>query len=195
MRSASCPALWILAAAAAYFALACGGSRKPPASEPDPMALEQRGQSRLSSKSLGIHLRLHEGGSNHLPLAVVRLTNLTRAPIYPLLDRMALQRPGEEPRLVSLACDWEIAPLRRLAPRGVHWCGELANPRDAIDLPVALPEIPAEGSSLDFDLLIPIIFDTGDPHIVRWGNLVSRDDWRLRLPRVLAPLPVQAETE
>jgi hypothetical protein len=144
------------------------------------MTLEQHGKERLSSQSLDISLRLHEGGSSRLPLGVVRITNLTRAPVYPLLDRVALQKTGEEPRLVSLACDREIVPLRRMAPRDVHWCGEVANPRDSIDLPVALPEIPAEGSSLAFDLLVPIIFDTGDPRTVRWGNLVSRKDWRLR---------------
>jgi hypothetical protein len=159
------------------------------------MTLKQRGQEHLTSQSLDVRLRLHEGGSKRLPLGVMRITNLTRAPIYPLLDRIALQRPGEEPQLVSLACDREIAPLRRLAPREVHWCGDLANPRHSIDLPVALAEIPAEGSSLAFDLLVPIIFDTGDPRTVRWGNLVSREDWRLRPSEAPEAPPRGADTE
>jgi hypothetical protein len=156
------------------------------------VALEQRGRTRLESRSLAIRLHLHEGGAERLPLGVMRITNLTRAPIYPLLDRIALQRPGEEPRSVSLACDREVAPPGRPAPREVHWCGEVANPRHSIDLPVALPEIPAEGSALYFDLLLPIIFDTGDPLTVRWGNLVDREAWLLRpSPQPDAPAPTE----
>jgi hypothetical protein len=190
-------ALRLLAAAAAIpllasISLACGGSRGSPAAEPDPMALRQQGKERLSSQALDIHLRLHEGGARRLPLAVVRLTNLTRAPIYPLLDRIALQRPGEEPQQVSLACDREIVPMRRLAPAGVRWCSDLANPRESIDLPVALAEIPPEGSVLAFDLLVPIIFDSGDPRTVRWSNLVDRNHWRLR-PADSPPGPPEAE--
>lgn len=184
-RSAALGAL-LIALVAGCAAPRRSGAPRP---EPDPHALSARSDSRLRSGALDVSLRYHEGGGRRFPFALIRLTNRTRAPIYPLLDRIVMIREGAEPRTLAPACDRERRPFARLAPREALWCGDVANPGQSIDVPLALFEIPVPGERLSFVLVVPVIFDDGDPVEVRFANRVDRDDWKLALAAVPAQRP------
>jgi hypothetical protein len=137
----------------------------------------------LRSTTLDVSLRFHEGGDKKFPFALFRLKNLTRAPIYTKLDRITLRRVGQEEQMLQPACDRDRTTVARLAPREAHWCGKYANPGHSIDLPVGLFEIPPRDGLLEFDLVVPIVFDTGEPVPVIFSNRVDRDDWRISAPQ------------
>ncbi len=162
----------------------CAGVRRGPAREtpPEPHALEARGDSHLRSRTLDIALAYREGGSRRKPFALIRLTNRTRAPIYPRLDQILQIETAGGTRKIAPTCDRGNRRYPRLAPRDALWCPEFANPGYSIDLPLALPEAPPPGDTLVFDLVVPIVFDEGAPVEIRFGNRVSRDDWKLTLP-------------
>ena len=162
----------------------CAGVRRwrAPSIPPEPHALEARGDSHLRSRALDIALAYREGGSRRKPFALIRVTNRTRAPIYPRLDQILQIETAGATRKLALSCDRGSRRYPRLAPRDALWCPEFANPGYSIDLPLALPEAPPPGDTLVFDLVVPIVFDEGAPVEIRFGNRVSRGDWKLTLP-------------
>jgi hypothetical protein len=164
-------------------ALSCarGGRLAEPVPEPNPFHLERRHDRKLRSKALDVSLRYLEADRRRPLFAVFRLSNRTRAPIYPLLNEILLEKPGAEPAKLKAACDRERRPRPRLAPREVLWCASFANPGYSIDVPLALDERPAGDGLLRFDLVMPVVFDEGEPVQVRFGNRVKEGDWELTL--------------
>jgi hypothetical protein len=157
----------------------------------DPHALEHRGDSRLRSRTLDISLHYQEGERGRPWFGIIRLTNRTRSPIYPQLARVTLERPGQEPEVLALACERFRSRFLRLAPANTLWCADIVNPTAGVDLPIELGGSFRTGAPLEFDLVIPIVFDKGDPVRVRFGNRIDRGKWRLTPPqnRGAAPSP------
>ncbi|MCZ6779043.1 MAG: hypothetical protein O7F16_08735 [Acidobacteria bacterium] len=180
----------LLVASMAVLCTGCSSRRQADISqaEPGPHDLVRRSSTHLRSKTLDVSLRYHEGGDKKFPFVLLRLKNLTKAPIYASLDQITLRRPGEADQTLRPACDRDNTTVARLAPREAHWCGKYANPGHSIDLPLALFEIPPPEGVLEFDVVLPMVFDTGDPIPVIFSNRVDRGNWRISPPRPW-PLP------
>jgi hypothetical protein len=173
----------ILAGLAAL--VACAHARRTPAvrTAADPHTLAQRGDSRLRSQALDISLPYQEGERGRPWFGIIRLTNRTRSPIYPQLTRVMLERSGQEPETLTLACERFQSKFLRLAPANTLWCADIVNPAAGVDLPIELPVFSRTGAPLEFDLVIPVVFDKGDPVQVRFGNRIDRRKWRLTPPQ------------
>jgi len=178
--------------------VACARAHKTPGvtTAADPHALEQRGGSRLRSQALDISLPYQEGERGRPWFGIIRLTNRTRSPIYPQLARLMLERPGQEPEVLALACERFQSKFLRLAPANTLWCADIVNPAAGVDLPIELAGSSRTGAPLEFDLVIPIVFDKGDPVRVRFGNRIDRGKWRLTPPqdRGAAPSPTPSSS-
>lgn len=174
---------WIAGLMIVALTAGCAATRKrsTPKIQPDPYTLKSERGTRLRSRVLDISIRYREGGPTRAPFVVLRLTNRTRAPIYPLLERIYLLRAGAEPLRLVPDCEREHYHHSRLAPREALWCASTANPGYSVDLPLALTDIPAEREVVRFDLEVPIIFDEGPPVEVRFGNRVELEKWELTL--------------
>lgn len=175
----------LLVASMAVLCAGCSSRRQAGISQadPGPYDLVRRSSTHLRSTALDVSLRYHEGGDKKFPFALLRLKNLTQAPIYAELDQIALRRPGKADQVLRPACDRDRTTVARLAPREAHWCGRYANPGHSIDLPLGLFEIPPPEGVLEFELVLPITFDTGDPIPVIFSNRVDRRKWRISPPQ------------
>ncbi|MEE9219232.1 MAG: hypothetical protein V3U98_09205 [Acidobacteriota bacterium] len=154
-----------------------------------PHDLLRRSSTRLRSASLDIKVRYHQGGDRRFPFALINFRNRTDAPIYPQLEKIILRRRGQPDHHLRPACDRDHEAVARLAPQDAHWCSDLVNPGHSVDLPVALFEIPPPKGSLRFELIVPVVFNRGDPVPIRFLNEVGRKKWRIAPPEPTPAAP------